>query len=127
MNYSELIQLIVVPTLISMPTGVATGLFSSYMVSRYFEFKAITTRASYPLRLFPTRSSECIEELRMCQHQLRSQGFESGWNTMQEILDWAERYRDFAEPEVPQKRHEIMPKLERLRPTFTECMPWSRK
>jgi len=118
---------LVLPLLVSIPTGIATGLFSSYWIARHFEFKGITSRAVYALRKFPKDASHCIEELTMCQHHLESQSFHSGWSSLQEIIDWATRNQTDPSPEPPGKRDIYMPMLELLRPTFRECLPFSKK
>lgn len=131
MEEHPILMSVVVGLFTGVTSGVIAGLIASQWISRFYEFKAATTRACYPLRLFPHDADHCIAELRMCKHQLWSQGFTSAADDMQRILDWAEEHRGFRATEKekapPGKRFEIMPLLENLRPTIWECTLGKRK
>lgn len=91
---SWLLHQLIIPILPNLVAGIISG----YVVGRYFEFRLITQRAMYPLRLF-ARDAEAaksaLDELQMARDQLISHGFKSGREPLQKIIDWAlDHYND---------------------------------
>lgn len=109
----------------SLLSGVVAGVISGYIVSRYFEFKLVIQRASYSMRLFardiePARNT--LDELQMARDQLISQGFASAEAPLNAIIEWATGHMGDQTIEVDGKRTEMMPRLERLRPSIRELL-----
>ena len=112
----------VIPNLIA-------GLISGYVVGRHFEFRIITQRAMYSLRLFARDADaarNALDELQMARDQLVSHGFNSGREPLQRIIDWAQSHYNDATIEPSGKRDQMMPLLENLRPRFYELFKLSR-
>lgn len=112
-------------SLISLFIGLITGALSGYIVSRYFEFRTVILRATYSLRLFARdndAAKNTLDELQLARDQLISQGFASAEAPFNTLIEWALKHMNDNTVEVEDKKTEMMPLLEGLRPSFHEVL-----
>jgi len=111
----------------SLLLGVVASVIGGYVVGRYFEFRLVIQRACFSMRLF-ARDAEAarntLDELQMARDQLISQGFGSAKTPLNTLIEWARQHMEDQTIEVEGKRTEMMPLLERLRPSIREVLSW---
>jgi len=110
---------------ISLVTGVVASVISGYVVGRYFEFRLVIQRACYSMRLFARdieAARNTLDELQMARDHLVSQGFVSAEAPINTLIEWAQKHMGDQTIEVEGKRSEMMPLLERLRPSIREVL-----